>query len=65
MSQRSTRNLGGTALLALGTIAIFGLMLVPGSSLAIVGPLAIGGTLAMAVGTLLLGVDGSEDDRVA
>jgi len=65
MSRRSTRNLGGAALLALGTIAIFGLMLVPSSSLAIVGPLAIGGTLAMAVGTLLLGVDGSKEDRVA
>lgn len=65
MSHGFTRRLGGTALLVVGTLAVFALMLVPGSSLALVGPLAIGGVLAIAAGTLILGVGGSDENRVA
>lgn len=65
MSQRSTRRLAGAVLLLVGTLAIFGLMLVPSSSLAVVGPLAIGGVIAISVGTLILGIGGSGGERVA
>jgi hypothetical protein len=65
MSRRSTRKLGGIVLLVAGVLAIFGLMLVPSSSLAVLGPLAIGGVLAVAAGTLLLGVGGSDGERAA
>ncbi|HKL30621.1 MAG TPA: hypothetical protein VJ898_15305 [Natrialbaceae archaeon] len=65
MSQRSTRQLGGAALVAIGTLAIFGLMLVPGASMAVVGLLAIAGVIAIAAGTLILGVGGSDGERVA
>lgn len=65
MMQRRTRSLGGAVLLVAGTLAIFGLMIVPGASLGVVSPLAIGGVFAVAAGTLLLGLGGSEGNRVA
>lgn len=65
MSNRSTRALGGAVLLVAGTLAIFALMFVPGSSLLVSGLLAIGGVIAISAGTLVLGVGGSDDERVA
>jgi hypothetical protein len=52
-------------LLVVGTLAIFALMLVPNSSLVVSGLLAIGGVIAISAGTLVLGVGGSDGERVA